>query len=104
MKLHRVLPAAALAALCLLPMLGTAQTPTLRPTEQVTATPPATTNVFRPVDPANPGAPAAAAQANAGLWVPRTVTFADLGFTEPVVLGYPDTVKEIYIPVPPGID
>jgi hypothetical protein len=105
MKLHRVLPAAALAALCLVPVPGTAQSPTLRPAQQVTTPPaPATTNVFRPVDPANPGAPAAAAQANAGVWVPRTVTFADLGFTEPVVLGYPDTIKEIYLPVPPGID
>jgi hypothetical protein len=109
MKLHRVLPAAALAALCLLPQWGTAQQPaaqpSLRPAE--TIAPPAIapqTPVFRPVDPAQPGAPAGAAQANAGVWVPRTVTFTDLGFTEPVVLGYPDTIKEIYLPVPPGIN
>ena len=104
MKLHRVLPAAALAALCLVPLWGEAQQPTLRPAQQVTTAAPPTTSVFRPVDPASPGATPAAAQANAGVWVPRTVTFAELGFTEPVVLGYPDTIKEIYLPVPPGID
>jgi len=37
-------------------------------------------------------------------WVPRTVTFQDLGFTEPVILGYPDTLREIYLPVPPGVN
>src|SRR4051812_42780348 len=106
MKLHRVLPAAALAALCLLPQWGTAQQPgqpTLRPAETAPAAIPPQTPVFRPVDPNQPGAAPAAAPANAGVWVPRTVTFTDLGFTEPVVLGYPDTVKEIYLPVPPGI-
>jgi hypothetical protein len=36
-------------------------------------------------------------------WIPRTVTFADLGFTGPVVLGYPDTLREIYLPVPTGV-
>ncbi|NML45226.1 hypothetical protein HHL11_15840 [Ramlibacter sp. G-1-2-2] len=93
MELHRFLPAAALAALCLLPALGTAQTPQLRTSDQVTTqnAPPPTTPVFKPAE-------------NSGAWVPRTVTFADLGFTEPVVLGYPDTVKEIYLPVPPNID
>jgi hypothetical protein len=109
MKLARVLPAAVLAALCLVPLWGTAQQqptqPPLRPTQQPTpALVPPTTSVFRPVDPAAPGAPGAAAQANAGVWVPRTVTFAELGFTEPVVLGYPDTIREIYLPVPPGIN
>jgi hypothetical protein len=49
------------------------------------------TSVFRPAE-------------SAGVWVPRTVTFAELGFTEPVVLGYPDTIREIYLPVPPGIN
>jgi hypothetical protein len=108
MKLHRVLPASVLAALCLLPGWGTAQQPSqppLRATQQLTpANTPPQTPVFRPVDPANPGVPAAAAEANAGVWVPRTVTFSELGFTEPVVLGYPDTIKEIYLPVPPGIN
>lgn len=109
MKLARVLPAAALAALCLVPLWGTAQQqpsqPPLRAAQQITpALTPPTTPVFRPVDPAQPGAPAGAAQANAGVWVPRTVTFAELGFTEPVVLGYPDTIREIYLPVPPGIN
>ncbi len=108
MKLARVLPAAALAALSLLPHWVTAQQPSqppLRPATQPTPNlAPPTTSVFRPVDPAAAGAPAGAAAANAGVWVPRTVTFADLGFTEPLVLGYPDTIKEIYLPVPPGIN
>src|ERR1700716_4337793 len=95
MKIARVLPAAALAALCLLPGWGEAQQPSqppLRPVQQPAgADVPPQTSVFRPVDPSQPGATPAAAQANAGVWVPRTVSFADLGFTEPVVLGYPDT-------------
>lgn len=113
MKLHRVLPAAALAVLSALPGWGVAQQqpgqPMLRPAVQLAQATPAApqpapqTPVFRPVDPAQPGAPAAAAEANAGVWVPRTVTFQDLGFTEPVVLGYPDTIREIYLPVPPGV-
>lgn len=36
-------------------------------------------------------------------WVPRSVTFAELGFTGPVVLGYPDTLREIYFPVPTNV-
>lgn len=110
MKLARVLPAAVLAALCLTPPWVTAQSPQptqppLRPTQQMApANIPPQTPVFKPVDPAKPGTPAAAAEANAGVWVPRTVTFADLGFTEPLVLGYPDTIKEIYLPVPPGVN
>lgn len=97
MKLSRVLPAAALAALCLAPLWGSAQQqqpsqPPLRPVQQEApaATPPLTT-VFKPAE-------------SAGVWVPRTITFAELGFKEPVVLGYPDTIREIYLPVPPGID
>lgn len=107
MKLARVLPAAALAVLCLAPTLGQSQQPTLRPAQQAVPNTPPQTPVFRPVDPASPGAGAAApvaAEANAGVWVPRTITFADLGFTEPVVLGYPDTIREIYLPVPPGVN
>jgi hypothetical protein len=82
MRLHRVLPAAALAVLGLVPLAGTAQQ--------------------QPVPNAPPRA--AAQMPDTAGWVPRTITFADLGFTEPVVLGYPDTVKEIYLPVPPGIN
>ncbi|RYF18969.1 MAG: hypothetical protein EOO30_01095 [Comamonadaceae bacterium] len=113
MKLARVLPAAALAVLCLAPTLGQSQQPTLRPAQQVVPSTPPQTSVFRPVDPAAPNGAAAtngvatapaAADANAGVWVPRTVSFADLGFTEPVVLGYPDTIREIYLPVPPGVN
>jgi hypothetical protein len=36
-------------------------------------------------------------------WIPRSVSFADLGFAGPVVLGYPDTLREIYLPVPTGV-
>lgn len=39
-----------------------------------------------------------------GQWIPRGMSFQDLGFTGPVVLGYPDTIREIYLPVPPGIN
>ncbi|MBC7435278.1 MAG: cellulose biosynthesis cyclic di-GMP-binding regulatory protein BcsB [Bdellovibrionales bacterium] len=57
---------------------------------------------------AAPAAPAATpAEAfkrmNADNWIPRSITFADLGFTGPVVLGYPDSLREIYLPVPPGV-
>lgn len=40
---------------------------------------------------------------NADNWIPRSLSFADLGFSGPVVLGYPDTLREIYLPVPPGV-
>ena len=103
MKLARVLPAAVLAAFCLAPALGQSPQPKLRPVQQMVPATPPQTAVFRPVDPAAAGA-AGAAEANAGVWVPRTISFADLGFTEPVVLGYPDTVREIYLPVPPGVN
>jgi hypothetical protein len=97
MKLARVLPAAALAALSLLPQWGAAQQPQ-----------PSQPKLAAPVTPPPPNVPPQTAvfkpAANAGTWVPRTITFADLGFTEPVVLGYPDTIKEIYLPVPPGIN
>jgi hypothetical protein len=35
--------------------------------------------------------------------ISRVVTFADLGFTGPLVLGYPETQREILLPVPPGV-
>ena len=40
---------------------------------------------------------------NADNWVSREVTFADLGFTGPLVLGAPDTRREIYLPVPANV-
>ncbi|HXE48157.1 MAG TPA: cellulose synthase [Ramlibacter sp.] len=36
-------------------------------------------------------------------WIPRVVTFADMGFKGPLVLGYPETQREIMLPVPPGV-
>jgi hypothetical protein len=36
-------------------------------------------------------------------WIARVVSFADLGFKGPLVLGYPDTQREITLPVPPGV-
>jgi hypothetical protein len=36
-------------------------------------------------------------------WIPRVVTFADMGFKGPLVLGYPETQREILLPVPPGV-
>ncbi|RYF39104.1 MAG: cellulose synthase, partial [Comamonadaceae bacterium] len=57
--------------------------------------------------PAPAGAAGPAAEAfrrlNADSWIPRTVSFADLGFTGPLVLGYPETLREVYLPVPPGV-
>ena len=40
---------------------------------------------------------------NADNWVAREVTLADLGFTGPVVLGLPDTTRELYLPVPANV-
>lgn len=40
---------------------------------------------------------------NADPWVSRVVTFTDLGFSGPLVLGYPETQREILLPVPPGV-
>jgi hypothetical protein len=96
MKLAHLLPTAMLATLCMLPGWVIAQQPTQPapssgPVQQTPANIPPQTAVFKPAD-------------NAGVWVPRTITFRDLGFTEPVVLGYPDTIKEIYLPVPPGVN
>ena len=64
----------------------------------------------QPVAPAQP-APAAQGgspaevfkRMSADNWIPRSVSFADLGFTGPLVLGYPDTLREIYLPVPTGV-
>jgi hypothetical protein len=36
-------------------------------------------------------------------WVPRVVTFAEMGFSAPLVLGGSDTVREIALPVPAGV-
>jgi hypothetical protein len=36
-------------------------------------------------------------------WISRVVTFADLGLKGPLVLGYPETEREIALPVPPGV-
>ena len=40
---------------------------------------------------------------NADNWVPREVTLIDLGFTGPLVLGSPDTTRELYLPVPANV-
>jgi hypothetical protein len=58
--------------------------------------------------PAN-AAPAANSQSDvfrgfsANRWVSRDITFADLGFTGPLVLGAPETQREVYLPVPANI-
>ena len=36
-------------------------------------------------------------------WVSRVITLADIGMTNPLVLGYPETVREIALPVPPNV-
>ena len=40
---------------------------------------------------------------NADNWVAREVTLADLGFTGPLVLGSPDSTRELYFPVPANV-
>ena len=42
-------------------------------------------------------------QLNADNWVSREVTFAELGFTGPLVLGAPDSRRVIYLPVPANV-
>lgn len=36
-------------------------------------------------------------------WVSREIAFAELGFTGPLVLGAPETVRELYLPVPASV-
>lgn len=55
-----------------------------------------------------PTAPAASAaevfkRLAADRWVSREITFADLGFKGPLVLGAPETVRELYFPVPANV-
>jgi len=57
-----------------------------------------------------PSAAASAASASevfrrmsAESWISRVVTLADLGLGGPIVLGYPDTTREIALPVPPNV-
>ena len=40
---------------------------------------------------------------NTDTTVSRVVTLSELGIHGPIVLGYPETVKEISLPVPPGV-
>lgn len=40
---------------------------------------------------------------SAETWISRIVTLADLGLGGPVVLGYPETTREIALPVPPNV-
>ncbi|MEO8385583.1 MAG: hypothetical protein ABI583_10095 [Betaproteobacteria bacterium] len=42
-------------------------------------------------------------QLNADNWVSREITFAELGFAGPLVLGAPDSRREIYLPVPANV-
>lgn len=110
MKLPRILAATTLTALCLLPALGPAQQPTLRAVQTPPPAAPPSTPVFRPqapaAEPANLGGSPAEVfgRMAADAWVPRSISFKDLGFDAPIVLGYPDTVREIYLPVPAGVD
>ncbi|MES2972733.1 MAG: cellulose synthase [Pseudomonadota bacterium] len=55
--------------------------------------------------PASPAGSAAEVfkRLNADRWVSREVSLADLGFTGPLVLGAPDTTRELYLPVPANV-
>src|SRR6185369_699721 len=84
-----VAPRLFLAACVLLPLFVSAQ-PTaaaLPPAAAASAVSPS--EVFR--------------RMSAEIWIPRVVTFADMGFKGPLVLGYPETQREIMLPVPPGV-
>lgn len=83
----RLLAAVALAC----PILAFSQAP-------AQGQPPAATAPAPAVAAAAPSAPGSAN------WLPRAMTFRELGFEGPLVLGYPDTIKEIYLPVPTGIN
>ena len=72
-QLHRL---ACLAALCA-PLLAAAQ-PAKNPAE-----------VFQ--------------RLKADRWISRDIAFTELGFTGPLVLGAPETRREIYLPVPPNV-
>jgi hypothetical protein len=89
--LHRFIATLALSA----PLLALAQAP---------AQPQAAPQAQSAPTGGNLGTQTASAPQAAGQWIPRSMTLFDLGFTGPVVLGYPDTIREIYLPVPPGID
>jgi hypothetical protein len=73
------------AAAAIVPLLASAQAAQPAPAAQGTS--PA--DVFR--------------RMGADNWIPRSVSLAELGFTGPVVLGYPDTLREIYLPVPTNV-
>lgn len=40
---------------------------------------------------------------NADNWISREISLSELGFTGPLVLGAPDTRREVYLPVPPNV-
>ncbi len=78
-----------LAALLCLPALAGAQAPATAQPPGAAASAVSAPEVFR--------------RMNAERWISRAVTFADLGFNGPLVLGYPETQREIALPVPPGV-
>ncbi len=79
----------ALAALMGLPALAAAQAPASALPPAAAASAVSAPEVFR--------------RMNADRWISRVVTFAELGFNGPLVLGYPETQREIALPVPPGV-
>ena len=76
-----------LLAVCLWPALAQAAATALPPMPAASAVSGA--QVFR--------------RMSADNWIARVVTFADLGLAGPLVLGYPETQREIALPVPPNV-
>lgn len=66
------------------PLLAMAQ-----PTESVSSPPQRPADVFQ--------------QLSADNWVSREILLSDLGFTGPLVLASPDSVRELYLPVPANV-
>lgn len=92
--LHRRLPVHAmqwlsLAACAWLPAIASAQPPMSALPPAAAASAVSASEVFR--------------RMNADNWIARVVTLADVGFNGPLVLGYPETQREIALPVPPGV-
>src|SRR5688500_20232780 len=76
-----------LVTCALVPRLALAQPAAVPPAAAASAASP--TEVFR--------------RMSSDTWITRVITLADIGITKPLVLGYPETVREIALPVPPGV-
>lgn len=75
---------ASLASICIAPLV---ESQVVRGSNTTVATTPA--EIFK--------------RLNANNWISREVSFAELGFAGPLVLGAPDSRREVYLPVPANV-